>query len=129
MATTFSFALFQRTDTDFEVTLQDQDGNPLELARVSLTAKIRETDPDADAVIALDSHDAGGAPLTSQAVVTDPSGGKAIFRLSKEATDVPPGTYFYDVKCRVTAGTIHIPLKGSLTVEESVTDRDAEAAP
>lgn len=125
MASIVNINHVRKTDEDFNVTLQDSAKAALSIDRVSFTAKKLEGDSDANAVITLDSHDSGGIAQPTEIIITDGPNGKATIKLSKTATDIAPGTYFYDIQARILLGTQHTPMRGILEIQENYTDRDA----
>lgn len=106
--------IIRRDDTAFELTFTDVDGAPIDLTNgtVFFTAKRKITDDDADAMIEKE--------IT---VFADPTTGIATLILTKTDTNIPAGSYVFDIQFKAVDGKIASSSAGKLFVSQDVTVR------
>jgi hypothetical protein len=102
---------------EYDITLVDEEGQPLDLTDLALTftAKRRLTDTDANAVII--KTDGDGITVDS------PEDGIAILTLTPEDTEdlLRERTLYWDVQTDDGAGDVQTPLSGRLVISADVT--------
>lgn len=117
-------AIIRGTAYTITFRLKDEANEPVDITGYKLffTAKKNLADTDADAFIVIDV-DPGD--------ITNPTQGEHIFELKgfptnpgdRDSTDIPPGSYFWDVKWLDTNGNPGAIPHKKLKIVENVTDR------
>ena len=106
----------------FAIALTDADGLPLDLTDLTLTftAKLRQTDTDANAVIVKTEGDG----IT---IGDDPTDGTATLVISPEDTEglTRRTSLYWDVQVEDSLGAVSTPLAGRLVVSLDVTQTRA----
>jgi hypothetical protein len=109
------FECFAGNDVTVRLTLANDDGTPVDLtgATLFLTAKVRATDTDAEAIFAKtwDTH-------------ADPTGGVTEVEIGRDAiSDV--GRWVADIQIKDAGGKIRTLAKGYVVIKQRVTTRTA----
>lgn len=104
----------KRDDTDFELTFEDVDGDPINLigATVFFTVKRNKDDTDANAVIRKEITE-----------FEEPTDGIALLQLTDEDTDISPRTYFFDIQLKDASNKITSTYAGRFIVHQDITIR------
>ena len=112
MAVDTSISIYKKDYKDITVTVKDANGDPINITGYTfwLTVKIRETDPDEDAVIQ--------KKVTSH---TNPSAGITTFSLDTDDTDIDAKDYQYDIQMKATSGAITTLLRGTFIILQEIT--------
>jgi hypothetical protein len=96
------------------------DGSPLDLTDCHIKADFR-AGINIKPAITMESHpaDVEGEPQPALIEISDPLQGK--FKFAKQIIDIKAGAYIYDVQLTLANGDIFTWLKGTMTVEQDVT--------
>ena len=110
-------SVVKRDDTDFELTFEDIDGNPINLtgATVFFTVKVNKTDAEDDAVLKKEITE-----------FEDPTSGIALLQLSKTETDLIPKSYYFDIQLVDSTGKVASTYAGRFLVDQDITIRTEE---
>jgi hypothetical protein len=103
--------IFRRDYKTFKVTVKDSDGVVVDLTDydAKFTAKLKSTDTDAQAKI---------GPIDG--TITTPATGVISFTLTSTDTNIPAGTYFFDVQISKT-GDVKTVAYGKLIIIQDIT--------
>ena len=113
MASCINFKIFRKTSPTFEVKFKINGyATNIDGWTVLYTLKEKISDTDDNAKIKKD--------ITTH---TDSTGGITLIELSRDDTDIAPGSYYYDVKYVDDEGNGDIIIYGRLTIMKSVTQR------
>ena len=107
-------SIIRGDDVTIPVTFKDSDGDPINLtgSTVFFTVKNEKSDADDDAVIS--------KSITSH---TTPASGITQVVLTNEDTDVDPGSYFWDLQIKDSAGKIQSTQAAQFEVIQDITTR------
>lgn len=101
------------------LTFTDGNGGVYNLTGCTLymTVKANESDLEADAVI---------SKTIQSTQFTDPTGGVATVSVTaQEMLLIAPASYYYDIKCKTTNGTVFTIIYGLFEVLETQTERSS----
>ena len=113
MASEYTFPAQYRGDTHDGTTFTvNVNGSPYDLTNVTITAKFRKDSKTGPELLSVTN----GAGIT----VSNAAGG--IFDLDPFIVDFPPGTHYYDIQFVQADGVVKTYIKGTMTVEQDVTN-------
>lgn len=112
--TTGDMRIIRRDDVAFELTFTDVDGAPVDITggTVFFTVKRRISDTDLEALITKE--------IT---IFDDPTNGIAILILTSAQTNIPAGSYFFDIQLKTIDSKIASSSAGRFYVSQDVTAR------
>ena len=111
-----NLAMFEGTDTNFDLTFTDAAGNPIDITdyKIFFTVKKNINDDDDDAIIS--------KTITDH---TTPTEGKTTITIDRADTiDIKNRTYLYDVQWIDATDKRKIIMLGTFSITEVVTDRN-----
>jgi hypothetical protein len=114
--------LYRGDDRTLSVSVNDSDGDPVNLtsAKVWFTAKQRMRDLDADAVLFKRNTAAGGSD--AEITLTDAANGQAeVYIVPDDSDDIDAAHYTYDVQVTLSSGKTYTVVRGKIKFQESVT--------
>jgi hypothetical protein len=108
--------VYRGNDINLNITVTDSNGSPVDITGYTLwfTVKSDENDSDDEATIQ--------KTVTSH---TDPTNGLTTFELTNTDTDIPHGTYLYDMQMKDTSNKITTLTKGYFNVTQDITQKTA----
>ncbi|MDI6872557.1 MAG: hypothetical protein QME79_14635 [Bacillota bacterium] len=106
-----ALSVHRKNDLALQVSLQDESGAALNITGAALTFVVRSL---AAAVITKTTEPGGGI------TVTDAAAGKVEVTLTNADTDLPAGTYDYELLVTDSAGRRYTALEGPFTVLPSL---------
>lgn len=114
--------MFIRDDRTLSVSVNTDDGTPVDLtgAKLWFTVKERSSDTDLQALISKKNLEAGGSD--TQIKVISASTGKAeIYIVPADTLSVNPGTYLYDIQVTLANTKTYTITRDKITFKEDVT--------
>lgn len=117
-----NITMFLRDDRTLSVTVNEENGDPVNLTNAKLwfTVKQRATDLDTQALIRKKTASAGGSD--DEIDITDATGGRAeVYIVPADTLNMNPGTYIYDVQVTLANGKTYTVTRDKITFKEDVT--------
>jgi len=116
----YKIKMYKGDNEDIEITLVDENGDPIDLTGSSITFTVKENVADEEPVIQRKNEAAGGDD--SQIEMTDPANGIFEIHIIPENTSsLTAKGYAYDIQVILSSGKVKTVIKDRIYLEEDVT--------